>query len=100
MKDLARLAVRDASGGAVLPVKVVPGSSRDKIAGLLGDSLKVTTSAPPEKGKANRAVAALLAAALGVDKRSVELISSPSNPRKEFRVAGLSADQVRHRLSL
>jgi len=99
MKDIARLALRDAPGGAVLPVKVVPGSSRDKIAGVLGDSLKITTSAPPEKGKANLAVAALLAAALGVDKRSVELVSSPSNPRKEFRIAGLSSDQIRQRLS-
>ena len=99
MKDVARLALRDSPGGAILPVKVVPGSSRDKIAGVLGDSLKITTSAAPEKGKANLAVASLLARALGVDKRSVELVSSPSNPRKEFRIAGLSADQVRQRLS-
>lgn len=99
MKDLARLAVRDTPGGAILPVKVVPGSSRDKIVGVLGDSLKVATSAPPEKGKANLAVAAALAAALSVDKRSVELISGPSNPRKEFRISGLSADQIRQRLS-
>ncbi|MEI7835865.1 MAG: DUF167 family protein [Planctomycetota bacterium] len=99
MKDIARLNIRGVPGGAVLPVKVVPGASRDKIAGVLGDSLKVTTSAPPEKGKANLAVAALLARALGVDTRSVELVSGPANPRKEFRIAGLSPDQVRQRLS-
>ena len=99
MNGLDQLSLRDVPGGAILPVKVVPGSSRDKIAGVLGDSLKVTTSAPPEKGKANLAVAALLAAALGVDKRSVELISSPSNPRKEFRISGLSSAQIRQRLS-
>ena len=99
MKDIARLNIRGVPGGAVLSVKVVPGASRDKIAGVLGDSLKVTTSAPPEKGKANLAVAALLARALGVDTRSVELVSGPANPRKEFRIAGLSPDQVRQRLS-
>ncbi|MCY2929668.1 MAG: DUF167 family protein [Planctomycetota bacterium] len=99
MNGLDQLNLRDVPGGAVLAVKVVPGSSRDKIAGVLGDSLKITTSAAPEKGKANLAVAALLARALGVDKRSVELVSGPSNPRKEFRIAGLSADQVRQRLS-
>ncbi|MCY2924630.1 MAG: DUF167 family protein [Planctomycetota bacterium] len=99
MNGIDQLNLRDAPGGAILPVKVVPGSSRDKIAGVLGEALKITTSAPPEKGKANLAVAALLAAALGVDKRSVELISSPSNPRKEFRISGLSSAQIRQRLS-
>lgn len=99
MNGIDQLNLRDVPGGAVLAVKVVPGSSRDKLAGVLGDSLKITTSAPPEKGKANQAVAALLARALGVDKRSVELVSSPSNPRKEFRIAGLSADQVRAALT-
>ena len=42
---------------------------------------------------------ALLAGALGVDKRQVELASSPTHPRKEFRVAGLTAQQVRERLA-
>ena len=80
MSDIDQLEIRDSAGGAVLPVKVVPGSSRDRIVGVLGGSLKVATSAAAEKGKANAAVAKLLARALGVDARSVELISSPSNP--------------------
>ena len=97
--DLARLNINDVAGGCVVSVKVVPGSSRDRIVGLLGDALKVATSAAPEKGKANAAVAGILAEALGVEKRSVELISSPSNPCKEFRINGLCAQEVRQRLS-
>lgn len=98
MIDAKTISIRDVPGGCVIAVKVVPGASRDKIVGVLGDCLKVATSAPPEKGKANAAVAAILAKSLGLDKRAVELASGPTNPRKEFRLAGLSAEKVRQRL--
>lgn len=98
MNDVDKLAIREAAGGAVLAVKAVPGSSRDKIVGVLGDCLKVATSAAPEKGKANAAIAGILAKALGLARRSVELVSGPGNPRKEFRLLGLSAAGVREAL--
>ncbi|MFB3893553.1 MAG: DUF167 domain-containing protein [Phycisphaerae bacterium] len=99
MDGQQNIAVRDVAGGAVIAVKVVPGSSRDKVVGVLGDCLKIATSAPAERGKANAAVAKILAAALGVDRRSVELISGQTNPRKEFRIAGLTAGDARARLA-
>ena len=99
MKNLDMLHVRDVHDGAVLAVKVVPGASRDRIVGLLGESLKIATSAPPEKGKANAAVAGILAEALGLDRHGVALVSSPSNPRKEFHIRGLCAQELRDRLS-
>lgn len=39
-----------------LVLKVIPGASREGIAGWLGDTLKVRVTALPEGGKANRAV--------------------------------------------
>ena len=99
MKNVQNISIRDADGGAVIAVKVVPGASRDRVAGALGDCLKVTTSAPAEKGRANKAVAALLAEALGVSAGDVTLAAGPTRPRKEFRVAGLSAGEVRRRLA-
>ena len=98
MQNVDKLALADRPGGASLAVKAVPGSSRDKLAGVLGDSLKVTVSAAPEKGKANQAIQALLAKALGLPPRRVQLLAGPTNPRKEFLIAGLSADQVRTKL--
>ena len=95
MKDVSHIAIRDCPGGAIIAVKAVPGSSRDKIVGVLGDCLKVTASAAPEKGKANAAIAAILAKALGVDKRSVEIIAGQTSPRKEFRIASMSAQKIR-----
>jgi len=99
MKGLENLRVHEDAGGVTIAVKVVPGSSRDRIAGVLGDALKITTAAPPEKGKANAAVREILAEALGVDKRDVELVAGQANPRKELRVARMTAEGVRRMLA-
>ena len=98
MDGADQLAIVDTDAGAVISVKVVPGSSRDRIAGVLGDCLKVATSAPPEKGKANSAVAKILATALDIDLKAVVLVSGQTNPRKQFRLDGLSKSDVRRRI--
>jgi uncharacterized protein (TIGR00251 family) len=99
MAGIDKLKIRDVAGGCIIAVKVVPGASRDKIAGALGDRLKIATSAPPEKGKANAAVVAILAKSLGLDKRDVALVSGLTNARKELRIAGVTSREVRKRLA-
>ena len=99
MDGLGQLEVRDVEGGAMISVKVVPGSSRDRIVGVLGGRLKIATAAPAEKGKANRAVAAILANALGVGTKDVELVSGATGPRKQFSVTGVAAAHVRDKLA-
>src|SRR6185369_1819910 len=79
-------------------LKVVPGSRRDQIVGVLGDRLKVKVSAPPEDGRANKAVCELLAGALGVGARDVEVTSGHSNPEKTVRVVGVSGAQAQAKL--
>ena len=71
-------------GDAVLRVKAVPGARRDEIVGLLGDRIKVRVAAPPEDGKANAAIVSLLAKALGLVERDLELVQGTSNPMKTF----------------
>ena len=78
------------AGGVELTLKVVPGASRTRVAGLLGDALKVQVAAPAEKGKANAAVIELLARTLNVGVKAVELIRGESQPRKTVRVRGVS----------
>ncbi len=99
MTEIAGISIRDVHDGTVIPVKVVPGASRDRIVGVLGDCLKIATSQPAEKGKANKAVAAILANALGVSKKDVTLVSGPTNPRKEFLIIGMTCRQVHKRMS-
>ncbi len=83
---------------ALLKVKVVPGSSRTKIDGWLGESLKIRVMAVPEKGKANDAVVTLLAETLGIPRRNVRIASGGSSPRKVFIINNLSDSQIRSRL--
>jgi uncharacterized protein (TIGR00251 family) len=78
-----------------LSLKVVPGSSRDEIVGWLGDSLKVKVKAPPEKGRANEAVVALLAERLGIDASSIAVVSGHSSPAKVVAVDGMDDDAIR-----
>jgi uncharacterized protein len=82
-----------------LPIKVVPGSSRSAIVGWLGDTLKVRVTAPPERGKANLAVEALLREALGLSAGATRIVSGASSPRKVVEIVGLSEQEVRQRLS-
>lgn len=78
----------DGEGGVLIRVKVVPASRRDQIVGVLGDRLKVKVSAPPEGGRANRAVCALLAGALGA--RGGEVVGGQTSAEKTVRLAGVS----------
>jgi hypothetical protein len=86
--------------GALVAMKVVPGASREKIAGPLGERLKVTVRQPPEKGAANRAVLALLAKALGVRAADLEVVRGATRPEKDVLVRGVSAAEVARRLGL
>jgi uncharacterized protein len=81
-----------------LSVKVVPGSSKNAIAGWLGDILRVRVMAPPEKGKANAAVQRTIADALNVPESSVRITRGTSSPRKTVEIVGLGGDEVRRRL--
>ena len=84
-----------ADGEAVLvPVRAQPGASRDRIAGEYQGSPKVTVTRAPERGRANEAVAAVLAKALGVRKAAVTLTSGATSRDKVFRVEGRSPDDV------
>ena len=78
----------------VVRVKAVPGASRDAIAGPLGDRLKVRVAAPPEGGRANEAIAVLLAAACGIPARAVVLEAGPAQAQKTFRLRGAQAERV------
>ncbi len=80
---------------AQLKVKVVPGSSRDQIVGWLADALKIKVTAPPEKGKANEAVIDLLASALGVSSKDIEIESGHSTPSKIVAITGLDDETIK-----
>ncbi len=93
-------AVGSCGEGVLLRVKVVPGASRSRVVGMLGDRLKVAVAAPPEGGKANKAVCKLIAEVLGLPVRDVVVSAGTSNPQKTLVITGLSTDRVVEYLAL
>lgn len=68
-----------------LRIKVVPGARVEGIE-WLGDLLKVKVRAPPEKGRANAAVEALLARRLALPQSSVRIVAGFGSPLKTLEI--------------
>ena len=81
-----------------LKIKVVPKSSRNSVAGWVGDTLKVCVNAAPEKGKANLAAQEVLAAALGLPKDRVRVVSGLTSARKLVEIGELSEVEIKRKL--
>jgi uncharacterized protein (TIGR00251 family) len=92
--------IQESSGGVIFTAKVVPGSSRTTVAGVLEDMVKVRVAAAPEKGKANQCLVTFLAKQLGVRRGDVEIVSGQTRPIKQVRVAGISAADLLEKLGL
>jgi len=88
----AALCWRPVPGGIRLRLKVQPKARRETIAGCAPDpdgvALKLSVGAPPEDGKANAAVIALLAEALGVAKSAISVVSGATDRRKLVEIRG------------
>ena len=97
---MSNLAVEDIDGGIVFTVKVVPGSSRTVLCGLLDEMIKVKVSAAPEKGKANKCLLDFLSKQLGVKKNAVSIISGKTSAIKSMQVLGISVEQLLNKLNL
>ena len=72
--------------GAVVAVRAQPGASRAAIVGVVGDELKVRVSSPPVDGRANAELLVVLADALDVKPRQLELLSGESARSKQVLV--------------
>ena len=80
---------------ARLNVKVVPGSSRNQIAGWLDDALKIKVTAPPEKGRANEAVVELLAEKIGISTNDILIETGHSSPSKVITITSIDDEAIK-----
>jgi len=78
--------------GTLVDVWVVPGASRDEIIGDHHGAIKIRVTAPPEKGKANKAVARLLAQRLPGHR--VTIVSGETGRRKQVLIEGVTPEAV------
>jgi uncharacterized protein (TIGR00251 family) len=91
---MGKLKIGQTNGGVVFSAKVVPGSSKTAVAGVLDGMLKVKVAAAPEKGKANQCLVEYLAGQLGVKKNCIAIVSGKTNPVKTIEITGISAEIV------
>lgn len=70
----------------ILAVHVQPGASRDALAGIHGERLKITIGAPPADGRANRHLLRYLAKLFAVPNGRVELLSGQAARAKRIRI--------------
>ncbi len=82
-----------------LSIHVAPGARRPGLVGRYGDGWKVRVSAPPERGRANDAVAALLAVTLGISRRDVTVVAGSTSRDKVVALTGLTSADVEERLA-
>ncbi|UCG58534.1 MAG: DUF167 domain-containing protein [Phycisphaerales bacterium] len=97
---MSNLSTQEIDGGAAFVAKIVPGSSRTAVSGLLGGMLKVKVAAAPEKGKANQCLIEFLARQLGVKKNAVVIVSGATSPVKHIQVMGISGETLRKKLNV
>ena len=81
-----------------LKVLAVPKSSKNQIAGVYDDALKVKLAAPPVEGAANKMCLAFLAKSFQVPKSSLEIVSGTTGRRKVVMVRFSDDKQGREEL--
>jgi uncharacterized protein (TIGR00251 family) len=84
--------------GITFAVRATPRAKKNKLGGVAGDALKVYVTPPPEDGRANDAVIEVIADALGIKRRQVEIISGATNRNKVVRVTGVTAAAVQSKI--
>jgi uncharacterized protein (TIGR00251 family) len=93
------VSITEHAEGCVLPVRAQPGARRTGVRGEQAGALKVAVTAPPEDGRANKALTEALRDALGVKRSQVELLSGTTNRDKRFLIRGLTKEVLKSRIS-
>lgn len=74
----------------LLDIRVIPRAGRSGIAGLRDGALLVRLAAAPVDGAANAELIDVLARALDISKRSIEIVSGERSRSKRVRIAGFN----------
>jgi uncharacterized protein (TIGR00251 family) len=87
------LPFRIIADGLRVQVRVAPKAGANRIGGLAADAdgavqLKVSVTAPPDKGKANAAVLRLLAKEWGLAKSDIEVTQGQTSRTKTLLIRG------------
>jgi hypothetical protein len=78
--------LEDHARGLILTLFIQPKSSKNRIAGIHGQSLKVRLTAPPVDGAANKMCIEFMAKTLEVPKTSIEILAGHTGRNKRLLI--------------
>lgn len=84
--------------GVVLAVRAQPGARANAVRGVQDGALKVAVTQVAEKGKANRAILAVLCDALRLKKSQVEILAGDLSAQKKVLIRGVTPAELTERL--
>jgi len=93
------LTISEKDGSAVFSVRVKPGGKKNEVIGVHDGALKLSVTAQPIEGKANRAVTKFISQLLGIAPSRVSIVSGESSRTKRVKIEGLDAQEVNEILS-
>ena len=79
-------------------MRAQPGARKNAVVGEHAGSLKVAVTAPPQDGRANKALISVLSEALGLKRSQLSLVGGDSSRDKKFLVHGVTATDLMTRL--
>ena len=89
-----KLSTNTVNGRVRFSVRVQPRASRNEIAGIYGESLKVRLTAPPVEGAANESLIEFLAEIFAVSRRSVRILAGEGSRSKIVEIEGITERAV------
>ena len=96
--------IRKTPDGVIFKVLVLPRSSKNMIAGIHDDSLKIKLTAPPVDNAANQMCLKFLAKSLRVSKSALEIIAGHNSRHKQILLRPedtiISANEYKHLVHL
>lgn len=93
------LPVTEMDDGLTFHIQVLPKSSRNEVAGIKRDALKLKITAAPVNGKANEECIQLLSGMLGIRKADIKILRGHTSRRKTIFIRGLSRKELDSMLS-
>lgn len=80
-----------------MTVHITPRAKREGLV-VEGETVRVSVSAPADRGAANAAVLGLLANSLGLPRRDLRIVTGETGPRKLIAIEGFDAEVALRRL--
>lgn len=91
--------LKTTSQGVLIPVIAQPGAKRNAIVKFHDGAVKIAVNQPPDKGLANEAILEVLAKALDLPTRSLELVAGATSRRKMVLVRDAEMELIRQALT-